>query len=277
LSREVESRGHEVIAWRGRSDVDLTDEASVGRAFDKTGLGAGDAVVNAAAMARVGDAYSNPELARAVNVEAVGRLARLCAARGVWLVHCSTDMVFEGERVGGMYREEDEARPVSVYGRTKLEGEAAVLGMGDVIEGGGGTVCRLSLLYGLGLGGSETFMGGLIAKLRSGESVTLFDDEWRTPLTLGDAAAALVRACEDRHAGLYHLGGAERMSRYEMGLVVARALGVDEGLCRAVSRLSFESAEPRQRDLSLNTQKAVKIWGSDWRGGYTERVAEMVG
>ncbi|MHC4995508.1 MAG: hypothetical protein ACYTGQ_10690 [Planctomycetota bacterium] len=58
---------------------------------------------------------------------------------------------------------------------------------------------------------------------------------------------------------------------------MAYQLGVDVGLCEAVSRLSFASSESRQEDLSLDSSKAVGAWGADWRGGYSERVAEMVG
>jgi dTDP-4-dehydrorhamnose reductase len=65
----------------------------------------------------------------------------------------------------------------------------------------------------VGLHGEKTFFDGLVGSLRARKPVTLFDDEWRTPLAFGDAARLLVRACEDPRAGLYHAGGAERMSR----------------------------------------------------------------
>ncbi|MHC4995506.1 MAG: sugar nucleotide-binding protein [Planctomycetota bacterium] len=92
--------------------VDLLSEKVTGRAFKKAGLGAGDAVINAAAMSRVGDAYDDPETARALNVDAVERLSGLCKEAGAWLVHCSTDMVFDGEHGG--YTEDRTGDGVSV-------------------------------------------------------------------------------------------------------------------------------------------------------------------
>src|SRR5439155_2744036 len=90
---------------------------------------------------------------------------------------------FDGERAP--YGEEDDPAPLSVYGRTKADAEAAV-------RAAGGLVVRVSLLYGPSLSGRPSFFDDQAAALRSGRPLTLFEDEWRTPLALPAAARALV-------------------------------------------------------------------------------------
>ena len=105
-----------------RADVDIRDAAAVAAAIQRT---APRLVVNAAAYTAVDKAENEPDVARAVNTDAAGFIARGAARHGAPMLHISTDYVFDGSK-RGPYTEDDAIAPLGVYGRTKAEGEAAV-------------------------------------------------------------------------------------------------------------------------------------------------------
>ncbi|HTK74050.1 MAG TPA: SDR family oxidoreductase, partial [Gemmataceae bacterium] len=224
LLRHLRNRGEEVVAWSGTARgevcgvslqvVDLTDTASMPVPFHDARP---EAVIHAAAMARVDECYRDPKRARRVNVDATARLAELAAEAGVRFAYVSTDLVFDGERAP--YRETDPPQPLSAYGHTKADGETAALAAPRSV------VARVSLLFGPTLTGRPGFFDGLIASLREGGPVTMFADEWRTPLAMPAAAAALVEIARSDFAGIVHVGGPDRLSRLEMGQCIADHLG----------------------------------------------------
>jgi dTDP-4-dehydrorhamnose reductase len=249
-----ELRGRDLVAWSGSCaggllgvplvPVDFTQPGAVAAAFRAARP---DAVVHCAALARIADCHRDPGRARQVNVAATRTLAEECERSGARLVFVSTDLVFDGERGG--YREGDEAKPLSVYGRTKLEAEGAARAAPRSV------VARLSLLYGPSINGRASFFDEQTAALREGRKVTLFTDEWRTPLDLTTAARALVALASSDRAGIFHIGGPERLSRYEMGARLAAALGADASAIVAATRGGVAAAEPRPRDTSLNSSR----------------------
>jgi dTDP-4-dehydrorhamnose reductase len=253
------SGDNDIRAWSGAAigslagvpfrSVELTDAEATARAFaaDRP-----DVVIHCAALASVADCHRNPDRARAINVEATRRLAKLVDDADRRLAFVSTDMVFDGEQGG--YREQDVPRPLSVYGRSKLEAESAVLAARR------GLVIRVSLLYGSNRTGRSNTFSNQAAALRERQSLRLFFDEWRTPLALSTAANAILELAASDVTGLLHLGGPERLSRLEMGLTLARHLGVSAEGIAACRRQDFDAAEPRPRDLSLDS--------SAWRQRY---------
>ncbi len=246
--------GHEPVAWSGttagrRGDVelipvDLTDPGATAGALDAADPAA---VIHAAAISSAEAVRLDPDRARAVNVEATGRIADWCARRRRRLVFTSTDLVFDGSRAWN--REDDPARPILAYGRTKREAEPAVLAVP------GGVVARVSLLYGPGRGGRPTFFDRALAAIRRGEPQSFFEDEYRTPLDLATAATILVRLAGSDLSGLYHVAGAERMSRFDLIRRAAGAAGLDVALVRANRRGDVPLPEPRPADASLDTSK----------------------
>jgi dTDP-4-dehydrorhamnose reductase len=247
---ELRGAGQEVIAWgrEGRGRVELAEAGAVVRALDRD---CPEAVIHLAAVSSFEAAYRDPEHARAVNVEATRQIAQWCGRTGRRLLFTSTDAVFDGQRGG--YREEDEARPILVYGRTKLEAEGPVLAIP------GGLVVRLSLLYGPSRGARQGFFDRSLARLRQGEPCAFFEDEHRTPLDLATAARIVRLLLERRTTGLVHVGGAERLSRFELMRRAARALGIDTGLVRANRQADAPSAEPRPVDVSLDTTRLAAL------------------
>jgi dTDP-4-dehydrorhamnose reductase len=210
-------------------------------------------VVHAAAISSVAGAHANEAHARGINVLATACLARATENVGGRFVFVSTDMVFDGE--AAPHSESSEPRPLSAYGRSKLDGERAALG------GTAALVVRLPLLYGMPATPRPTTFASQVQALREGKPLNLFHDEFRTPLWLEDAATVLVRCAESELTGIVHAGGRERWSRFDMGLVLAEVLGVTAEGVRSVSRNDAPALEPRARDLSLDSSKYEARFG----------------
>lgn len=199
-------------------------------------------VIHAGGVTAVGDAFRDPNRAMAVNRDGTAALAAAVQACGGRLVYVSTDMVFDGEHAP--YRENSPANPLSAYGRSKLAGEQAAMAFG-------GTVVRLPLMYGVPRSERPGTFVSQIRALLAGEQLTLFVDEFRTPIWLPDAAAAVVAIARAGPPGVMHVTGPDRLSRYQMLERCSRFLGVDEPRLVGVSRLSIDAPEPRPADLSL--------------------------
>src|SRR5262249_60444859 len=160
----------------------------------------------------------------AVNVGGTLRLAHWAARYDRRLVYTSTDLVFDGAKAWN--REEGPARPILEYGRTKRDAEPTVLATAR------GLVVRLSLLYGPSRSGRAGYFDRMIAALRASTPQPFFADEFRPPLDLNSAAAILVRLAESEITGLIHLGGPERLSRFDLMRRAAAALGLEPELVR---------------------------------------------
>ena len=269
LLAEARAAGDDVTAWSGRCtgardgvplrQVDLADRDTVTAAFQQARP---DAVIHAGAISSAAQCQRDPETARRVNTDATAHLAHLAGPR---LLFVSTDLVFDGERP--WYREGDEPSPLSVYGRTKADAERFVLDAG-------GQVARVSLLFGPSLCGRPGFFDQQLAALRSAAPVTLFEDEWRTPLSYLTAARALLQLARSPSPGVLHLGGPERMSRLEMGRRLAAWLGVSGS--QLVSGLRREAqGEPRPRDVSLDSSLWRQRFPDLARPRFEEALAEM--
>ena len=258
VMERLAAEGHDVSAWSGseRGDrsgcalqpVDLRDARATEQSLARHDP---DVIIHLAAVSSIEGARLDPARAWAINIEATERLANWCERRDRRLLYTSTDLVFDGSR--SWSREGDPAEPTVAYGRTKLEAEAGVLGVPR------GLVARLSLLYGLSRSGRASFFDQMAAALRRGEPQTFFEDEFRTPLHFMTAAEALIRLAESDVAGVVHVGGRERLSRFEMARRAAIALGYDSSLVRANRLRDVKFAEPRPADVSLDTSRMAAI------------------
>lgn len=209
------------------------------------------AVIHAAALSRAGDCFADPEASRRVNVEASRNVAVLCAEADIPLAFTSTDMVFDGEHAP--YAETDKANPLSVYGRHKAEAEEAVKEACPHA-----LICRLPLLFGNAWPHVRTFFQVMMEKLQQGEALTLFGDEIRTPLDTQAAAEGIMQLL-GRESGVFHLGGPQAISRYDFGVLLAEAMHVERPAIRPASLKDMDFAEPRPRDLTLQSEKARRV------------------
>lgn len=272
LVAELRSQGRPVAAWSCRQQgqvadvplqqVDLCNLIELEKAYRALDPAA---VIHCAALSAVGDCYRNPEKADLINHQATALLARLAKR----LVYTSTDLVFDGK--SAPYSEEATPNPLSVYGRSKLAGERAILDLGNAL------VVRLSLLYGpAGPGFQGGFFQQQMEALEQGEILRLFTDEWRTVLALDDAARGLVRALDSDSGGVAHLGGPERLSRYDMGRHLAHAYYNSSDLVVASSQSEVDFGEPRPQDVSLSCERAKREWG--WNpSGFADGLTRLIG
>ncbi len=243
-SRSVE--GPDTVA------LNLADPDSLVRAFDAV---LPSFVVHAGAIADPDECERNPALAWRINVEAVKILAERCARSRARLLHFSTDYVFDGEQ--GCYSEDDATRPLSAYGRGKLESEQAVLALCP-----GAVVLRVSNAYGRPLGDRTCFVDVLQADLAAGRAVPGFIDQWRTS-TAADQLPEVVRRllADPDLRGIFHWGGADRTTRYEAVLTFCRVMGYDERLIYPARAADKKFLAPRPRDTSLNSSRLAAALG----------------
>jgi dTDP-4-dehydrorhamnose reductase len=243
--------------------VELTGEDALERLLDAA---APRAVVHAAVLGRADLCEDRPDEAERVNAGVPADLAHLCHLRGVRLVALSTDLVFGGER--GFLRETDPPGPVSVYGRTKLAGEEAVLAACPEAA-----VARVALVAGRGHGPRPTSTEAIAWALRAGRGSRLYADELRTPVDPESVADAIVRLLAVPAAGRFHLGGPERLSRLDLGRRVARVLGLDASRLEAALQAEHPGPDRRPPDVSLDAGRARRELGWEPRA-LDEAIAE---
>lgn len=245
----VQSAPRFAAGWRVRPQTraafDLLDFAAVERAFrqDPPRL-----IIHCAAITTVAEAQKNPDHARRVNVDAVEFLAALAA--DIPFVFFSTDLVFDGRRGG--YNESDVPNPLHVYGETKLAAERAVL------KNPRHLVIRTSLNGGTSTAG-RSFNEQLRRSLRSaGQGMRLFTDEFRCPIPAMETARAVWELVQKDCAGLYHVAGSEKLSRWQIGSLLAKRWPEVMAKIEAGSAREF-SGPPRALDTSLNIAKTQAV------------------
>ncbi|NJL87093.1 MAG: SDR family oxidoreductase [Leptolyngbyaceae cyanobacterium SM1_1_3] len=209
-----------------------------------------DAVIHTAAQSKPNFCQLHPTETYPVNVDASVQLAQLCAEAQIPYVFTSTDLVFDGE--AAPYRESDLPSPLSHYGRQKAIAEDKILAAYPQA-----TVCRLPLLYGRAVTTAGCFLQNFINKLRQAEPLSLFTDEFRTPVSVNCAAKGLLLALQTQ--GILHLGGLERLSRYEFGQLLVAAMNLPEIGLRASLRSQVNLPAPRPYDVSLESSRALAL------------------
>lgn len=205
---DIQDSGIEVVA-PPRDEVDLLRPATLQTAFGARP----DFVVNAAAFTAVDAAEAQPDHAFAVNRDGAGELARCCARHEVPLVHLSTDYVFDGTKPSA-YVEGDAPNPINAYGRSKLEGEAAVrLAQPRHI------IMRVSWVYGVH---GRNFVKTILDRAATASSLRVVDDQRGCPTAAMDAAAAIraiIRRLDPRADdlwGTYHYAGSGEASWFDV-------------------------------------------------------------
>lgn len=228
-----------------RPQLDLADEAAVRDAFERYRP---SLIFHCAALSRSPACEADPALARKLNVEVPARLA--ASASDISFVFFSTDLVFDGRK--GNYDELAVVNPLSVYAKTKVEAERVVLSNPKH------TVIRTSLNCGVSPTGDRGFDEQLCQAWRAGKLLRLFADEFRCPIPAEVTARAVWELALQEAAGLFHLAGSERLSRWQIGqLIAARCPELNPKLEPAST--SEYPGPPRPADTSLNCAKIQKL------------------
>lgn len=216
-----------------------------------------DAVVNLAALADANVCEKKPDEARLINVGGAENVARACKRSGdVYLVHFSTDLVFDG--AGGPYNEDDPINPVNVYGATKAESESVVMSSNE-----NSAILRTAIVYQTGSGKRPNFFEFLIHQARSGHGAKIFTDEFRSFLYADDSASAAASLISAGLTGVFHAGGKERLSRYEFVTKMLSCFGLSGEYLEPIKISGLKGQAPRPADCSLNSEKLKTITG--WR------------
>ncbi len=276
LQRSLAPLG-ELVAL-GSAELDLADAGALDAALREL---APDVIANAAAYTAVDRAEAEPALAHALNAEAPGALARFAAARGAWLLHYSSDYVFDGSG-NTPWREDDAAAPLNAYGRSKLAGEDAIRASG----------CRHLILRTSWVHGARgaNFAKTMLRFAAERERLNVVDDQFGAPTgaeLLADLGAQLLRDALRRPglAGTYHAaaGGETSWHGYARHVIeFARAAGqpvrVAPEAVIAVPTSAFPTPARRPANSRLNTRKLRDTFGltlPDWRVGVDRVLAEL--
>src|SRR5687767_14416159 len=227
-----------------RAELELTDFPALRSAFrrDKPQL-----VVHCAAMSKTPACESNPRLAQQNNVDVTRVLSEL--ASGIPLLFLSSDLVFDGAK--GHYCETDAPNPLNVYAETKLSAEQIVLANPKH------SVIRTSLNVGRTTRGTA-FNEQWRAAWQRGEATKLFMDEFRSPIAAEETARAVWELIAANHAGLYHVGGRERLSRFEIGQRLASRCPQLKPRLEPFLIKDFPGPR-RSPDTSLDSSKAQRL------------------
>ena len=241
-----------------------------------------DLIVNAAAHTAVDKAESEPELARAINALAAGVLAQEANRIGAWLIHYSTDYVFDGSG-NRPWNETDTPAPLSVYGQTKLEGERLIQAAGAKH-----LIFRTSWVY-AARGGN--FAKTMLRLAQERERLTVIDDQWGAPTgaeLLADVTAHAIRHVLQRpqDAGIYHLAanGETTWNGYakhvlDQAALAQPAIKLVAKEVAAVLTSAFPTPARRPHNSRLDTGKLQATFGlrlPPWEQGVDRMLAEIL-
>ncbi|MCK4546872.1 MAG: SDR family oxidoreductase [Candidatus Eisenbacteria sp.] len=207
-----------------------------------------DCVVHTASLTKVDYCEEHPDETEQINVRGTGEIARATQKIGARLVYISTDLVFDGEK--GQYVESDGAKPLSVYGKSKLKGE--VLAERHCKNS---VILRSALIYGWGSQWNPTFLEWIYGRLSDGQETRLFTDQYRSPVYIEDLVEAIERVMLVGPVGLFHLGGRVRLDRLTFGRRMCEIFGFSENLLIPTTMDEHPYVAPRPLDCSLDSSK----------------------
>lgn len=261
LGERLSARGHGWVGTytrvhrAGLLALDIADADATRSVIDKA---APDWVFCAGALTHVDYCEEHPEEAMRLNRDAPALVARIAAERGAGIVFYSTEYVFDGE--GGPYAEDDPVRPLSVYGRSKLEGERAV---GEANPRA--VIVRTTVVYGPEPQ-RKNFVYQLLRRGRAGERMRVPDDQVSSPTCNADLAAASVELTEREIRGIYHVAGPEVLDRHAFARLVCRVFGLDAALLEPVATSALGQRARRPLRAGLRIDRARAMLASPLRG-----------
>ncbi|VAX37355.1 dTDP-4-dehydrorhamnose reductase [hydrothermal vent metagenome] len=210
-----------------------------------------DIIINCAAYNAVDAAEDNPNTAYLVNTRAVQQLADLCYNSNIFLIHYSSDYVFDGKK-GSLYIEEDQPNPLNIYGKSKLEGELAIQKtLSDFL------IFRLSWVIGPG---QQNFLYKLSQWAKSNPELKVSSDEISVPTFTEDIVNVTLLSLEKKLTGLYHLTNSEQTSRYELAKYYLKIKKLSNTVV-PVSMDIFKTKAKRPYCCAMDNQKISKILG----------------
>ena len=261
LLHVLRSRGHEAhgthgqVATPGLTPLDLSNHAAVVLVIERIRP---DWIFCPAGLSFVDYCEDHPDEAMAVNRDGPAAAAGAAERLGAGFIYYSSDYVFDAK--GGPFGEDDMPRPLSAYGRSKHEGEQAVQAACRRA-----VVVRTSVVYGPERQ-QKNFVYQLRRAAKEGRGFRLAADQKASPSYNPDVAAASVELAEGNHLGVWHIAGSEVVDRYDFGLRIYRAFGLDPSRLEAVTTASLGQKAARPLDGGLKVSKAQAALTTRLRG-----------
>ncbi|MGA1193434.1 MAG: dTDP-4-dehydrorhamnose reductase [Kiritimatiellia bacterium] len=244
--------------------IDITSPESV-----RANLPACDVVITGAAFTRVDDAEKEVELARRINADGAGNVARVCAERGMRLLHISTDYVFDGKK-GSAYVETDPVNALSAYGRTKLEGEEQVQA-----AGGEALIVRTQSLYGIH---GRNFVKAIRNQVRQGKKeLTVVSDQVSSPTYTRALAMALLKLAAISETGIVHVASRGACSWFDFARAILEQSGVSDVTVKPMAAATLNYPAPRPAYSELSTERYSSWTGEQmpvWQDGLRAYLSE---
>ncbi|MEM9338517.1 MAG: SDR family oxidoreductase [Bacteroidota bacterium] len=232
--------------------MDITSYKSVESIM---GMVTPDVVINTAAMTNVDQCEMEKEACWELNVKAVEYLMQTCMSNNSFLIHLSTDFIFDGEN--GPYDEEDVPNPLSHYAKSKLEAERIL--EKSYIKW---AVVRTMLVYGVVEDMSRSnIILWVKESLEGGKQINVVDDQWRTPTLAEDLAKGVALVAKQRAEGIFHVSGKDTLTPYEMASRTAAFFMLDGKLIQKVDGSVFTQAAKRPARTGFILDKAREVLG----------------
>ena len=210
-----------------------------------------DVVIHLGAMTGVDLCEKEESMAFDINSKATQIIAQQCSILNTFLIYVSTDYVFDGN--SGMYYEDDIPNPLSIYGKSKFDGEKMVQNFSS-----DWCIARTSTPFGLHQT-RKSFPTWVIENLQKQKQIDVLSDQFTSPTYVLNLSKMLIEISERHLNGIFHVAGATKISRYEMASIISDKLNLDEKLLRKIliNELKLEASRPK--DSSLNISKATSI------------------
>ncbi|MBE9015709.1 NAD(P)-dependent oxidoreductase [Chroococcidiopsis sp. CCALA 051] len=243
FSHEIEIPGVTMLK------IDLRDFQALKHLFQQIQP---SATIHTAAQSSPNYCQTHAEESYAINVTTSLNIAGLCADFGIPFIFTSTDLVFDG--LNAPYRETDPVSPVNAYGEQKVQAEEGILARYPLA-----TICRMPLMFGMATPTATSFIQPFMQTLKDGKELALFTDEFRTPASGTTAAKGLLMVLEKQVQGMIHLGGKERLSRYDFGRLLVEVFQLPATGLKSCRQQDVKMAAPRPADVSLDSSKAFHL------------------
>jgi len=254
-----------------RSDCDLTNDDQIEHWLNEVRPGV---VFNAAAYTAVDAAESDEANAQLINATGVGRLAEAAKRHSARLVHVSTDFVFDGE-TSRPYAPDDEPSPVNIYGRTKRDGEVAILD-----SGADALIVRTAWVY---FERGRNFVHTMLRLMSERDEVRVVSDQIGTPTYARNLARALWTMAQKPVSGIYHVTDSGVASWYDFAVAIreeAAAGGLIANAARIVPVSTADYPTPARRPRfsvldNSNTRSVLGATGQHWREALREMLMRI--
>jgi len=230
--------------------LDISDRDSLKFALDKLEP---DTIIVTAALTDVDKCEIHPEMAAVVNTEPFNYIISYLKQKGGRLIQISTDYVFSGEK--GNYIENDERKPINVYGKTKMEAEDIIINSGINFS-----LVRTSGIFGINEStGKNNFFTWIYNNLRAGNEIRLVTDQIYSPVLNSVLAKAIYEIHEREINGIIHFSSLDAISRFEFGTLVAEVFNLRKELIYPARMEDMTWIAKRPKNSSLSNDKALKM------------------